>query len=340
MDPAGCRSGMTADHLRELVAIPGLALRLVAVEARLSAHPQFLADVDRHDDPPFVHRRTTDPEAPTLLVMPRLAAHVRSATRGWPTGWPTGTSSSELPGFGFSPPYPDGPITEVRLARTMHPSLCDRDARLPPVPSPTARTSRRTSTILIAGAHPRGRSRASSPTHAPSGLARSGRRTTTRRRRRSSPRWTQARAGRRLRPHPGDPARHARRRPQRLTDRTPLPGSPRSSSSGATCRSPATRAYPHGGDDLLGPAQIDRHLPSRPYYEGARSARLDAAGDRAEPLSTSSGTSTTTRIGRRGFYQDLRVFERLDEGGHFTIAEVPDAMAQRFRSFAAEVRAK
>ncbi len=30
----------------------------------------------------------------------------------------------------------------------------------------------------------------------------------------------------------------------------------------------------------------------------------------------------------RGFYQDLRVFERLEEGGHFTIAEVPDAMAQ------------
>mgnify|MGYP003755783967 CR=1 FL=1 len=30
-------------------------------------------------------------------------------------------------------------------------------------------------------------------------------------------------------------------------------------------------------------------------------------------------------------------FERLEEGGHFTIAGVPDAMAARFRAFAVDL---
>ena len=37
----------------------------------------------------------------------------------------------------------------------------------------------------------------------------------------------------------------------------------------------------------------------------------------------------------RRFYRDLRVFERLAEGGHFTVAEVPEAMAERVREFVA-----
>jgi hypothetical protein len=39
----------------------------------------------------------------------------------------------------------------------------------------------------------------------------------------------------------------------------------------------------------------------------------------------------------RSFYRDLRMFERLEEGGHFTVAEVPAAMAARVRSFAQEL---
>ena len=35
----------------------------------------------------------------------------------------------------------------------------------------------------------------------------------------------------------------------------------------------------------------------------------------------------------RRHYLDLRVFDRLDEGGHFTIGEVPDEMAARVREF-------
>ena len=39
----------------------------------------------------------------------------------------------------------------------------------------------------------------------------------------------------------------------------------------------------------------------------------------------------------REFYRDLRVFERLDEGGHFAVAEVPGGMADRTRAFARDL---
>ncbi len=39
----------------------------------------------------------------------------------------------------------------------------------------------------------------------------------------------------------------------------------------------------------------------------------------------------------RGFYLDLHAFERLEEGGHFTVAEVPQAMADRVRAFARDL---
>ena len=39
----------------------------------------------------------------------------------------------------------------------------------------------------------------------------------------------------------------------------------------------------------------------------------------------------------RDFYRDLRCFERLDEGGHFAAAEVPEAMAERMRWFLREL---
>jgi pimeloyl-ACP methyl ester carboxylesterase len=39
----------------------------------------------------------------------------------------------------------------------------------------------------------------------------------------------------------------------------------------------------------------------------------------------------------RDYYRDLRTFERLDEGGHFAVAEVPQAMAARTRAFAREL---
>ncbi|WP_448711831.1 hypothetical protein [Microbacterium profundi] len=36
----------------------------------------------------------------------------------------------------------------------------------------------------------------------------------------------------------------------------------------------------------------------------------------------------------RSFYRDLRSFDRMPEGGHFAVAEVPQAIATRMRDFA------
>ena len=36
----------------------------------------------------------------------------------------------------------------------------------------------------------------------------------------------------------------------------------------------------------------------------------------------------------RRHYLDLRVFDRLEEGGHFTVGEVPAELAARVREFA------
>jgi hypothetical protein len=41
----------------------------------------------------------------------------------------------------------------------------------------------------------------------------------------------------------------------------------------------------------------------------------------------------------RAFYRDLRGFERLPEGGHFAVAEVPTQMAARVRAFAVAIGA-
>jgi hypothetical protein len=75
----------------------------------------------------------------------------------------------------------------------------------------------------------------------------------------------------------------------------------------------------------------------RPYYEGA-----DLPGP-MPPVQVPAAVfiqrhegSYPESIARR-FYQDLRVLERLDEGGHFAVGEVPQAMAQRTRAFAREL---
>ncbi|MEW1974316.1 MULTISPECIES: hypothetical protein [Microbacterium] len=39
----------------------------------------------------------------------------------------------------------------------------------------------------------------------------------------------------------------------------------------------------------------------------------------------------------RSFYRDLRSFDRMPEGGHFAVAEVPQAIATRMRDFAREL---
>src|SRR5690606_15900426 len=104
-------SGMTAGYLRELVGT-WIDWDWRAREAWLNRHPQYVVPVDG-TDLHYVH-------APALLVM-----------HGWPHTFALQLDFADLlpdmhvvvaslPGFGFSTPYPDGPMTEKRLASTVH----------------------------------------------------------------------------------------------------------------------------------------------------------------------------------------------------------------------------
>ncbi|WP_318247121.1 epoxide hydrolase family protein [Microbacterium gallinarum] len=135
-------SGMSAAYLSALVQ-SWRTFDWRAREAWLNTHPQFvvaIGDADIH----FAHLPSSRADAPALLVM-----------HGWPHTFALQLDFAKLlpdfhvvvpsiPGFAFSSPYRDGTIDERRLASTMHRLMTEvlgyRSY------SPTARTSRRTST--------------------------------------------------------------------------------------------------------------------------------------------------------------------------------------------------
>ncbi|MBM7505939.1 epoxide hydrolase N-terminal domain-containing protein [Agromyces aurantiacus] len=107
-------SGMNAAYLRELVD-SWKHWDWRSREAWLNRHPQFTAQIDDarvH----FAHLRSDRPDVPALLVM-----------HGWPHTFALQLDLADqlpdvhvvvasLPGFAFSSPYADGPMTERRLA--------------------------------------------------------------------------------------------------------------------------------------------------------------------------------------------------------------------------------
>ncbi|MGW4929721.1 epoxide hydrolase family protein [Agromyces sp. NPDC004153] len=116
-------SGMSAAYLRELVDT-WLGWDWREREAWLNGHPQFTVPIDDavvH----FMHRRAEQADAPVLLVM-----------HGWPHTFALQLDFADalpdfhvvvasMPGFAFSSPYADGPMTEKRLAATMHALMTD-----------------------------------------------------------------------------------------------------------------------------------------------------------------------------------------------------------------------
>jgi pimeloyl-ACP methyl ester carboxylesterase len=85
----------------------------------LNAHPQFLAEIG-DTTVHFAHLRSARADAPVMLVM-----------HGWPHTFALQLDFADLlpdfhvvvpslPGFAFSTAYAEGPVTEVRLAATMH----------------------------------------------------------------------------------------------------------------------------------------------------------------------------------------------------------------------------
>jgi pimeloyl-ACP methyl ester carboxylesterase len=73
----------------------------------------------------------------------------------------------------------------------------------------------------------------------------------------------------------------------------------------------------------------------RPYYEGADTPAPMAPTDVPAAVFIQRHEADYPEVLARDFYRDLRVFERLDRGGHFTVAERPHEMAERVRAFVA-----
>lgn len=75
----------------------------------------------------------------------------------------------------------------------------------------------------------------------------------------------------------------------------------------------------------------------RPYYEGAGALAEIAPVTVPAAVFIQRHEHDYPESFARSFYRDLQIFERLDEGGHFTVAEVPGAMAERVRAFASQL---
>jgi epoxide hydrolase len=329
-------SGMTADYLRDMVR-SWSTFDWRGREAQLNRHPQFLAEIDDATIH-FVQQRAARDDAPALLVM-----------HGWPHLFSLQLDFADLlddfhvvlpsfPGFAFSPPYSSGPITETRLAATMH-ALMTRvlgyERYLTYGEDVSANVN-----DLIAASHP----------EVVSGIL-----------------VTHAHF-----PTAGERAELVAPDERAFFDRLAADHGTHGAYGHVQATRPDTLAAalndsPAGllawlvekfvewsdtpADD---PAGVERRISRarllteatlywvtqsigssfRPYHEGA-----DTPGP--IPAVTVPASVHIQRHERdypeslaRSFYRDLRIFERLDEGGHFTVAEVPAAMAQRTRTFA------
>jgi len=328
-------SGLSAAYLRELID-SWIDWDWRAREAWLNRHPQFIAEIG-DADVHFAHLRSERADAPALLVM-----------HGWPHTFALQLDFADrlpdfhvvvasMPGFAFSSPYADGPMSEKRIAATMHALMTDvlgYERYVTYGEDVTANVS-----DLIAASYPE-QVAAIVATHAhfPTGEEREA--------------LTDA-AERAffddLAAHHGPDGAYGHvqaTRPDTLA--VALNDSPAGLLAWLAEKLVEWSDTPWGDpsaverrisrDRILTEAMIYWVTQSigssfRPYYEGA---------DQPDPIPPTSVPAAVfiqrheaaypESLARR-HYLDLRVFDRLDEGGHFTVAEVPDAMAERVREF-------
>jgi pimeloyl-ACP methyl ester carboxylesterase len=324
--PRRMASGMSATLLRELVDA-WIALDWRAREEWLNGHPQFVArvgDADIH----FAHLRSANPDAPALLVM-----------HGWPHTFALQLALAErlpdvhvvvpsFPGFAFSPAA-DQPLSERFLAETMHALMADvlgYDRYVTYGEDVSANVS-----DLIAATHPDAvRGIVATHAHFPT------------------------KAERKHLVAPDEVAFFARiaadhdehgayghvqaTRPDTLA--AALNDSPVgllawlaekliewSDRPGAVTRQAIlTEATIYWATQSIGTS-------FRPYYEGADDPAQIPPVEVPAAVFVQRHEADYPESLARDFYRDLRVFERLDEGGHFTAAEVPDSLAERIRRF-------
>ncbi|MFK3677349.1 epoxide hydrolase family protein [Microbacterium sp. NPDC090218] len=338
--PRRMPSGMSAQWLRELVdAWAEWDWR--AREEWLAGFPQFLADVDGTDIH-FARMESSRPDAPALLIM-----------HGWPHTFALQLDVAamlpdfdvvvaSLPGFAFSQPYADGPMSERRIAETMHRLMTDvlgYDSYLTYGEDVSANIS-----DLIAGAYP-GQVAGIIATHAHFG-------TPAERQATDDPEVRAFFARLDAEHGPNGSYGHVQwARPDTLA--AALNDSPAgllawiaeklSEWADTPGDDPAAVEAVISRDRILTEAMIYWVTQSiatsfRPYYEGADTPEAMPVVEVPAAVYIQRHEHDYPEGLARRFYTDLRVFERLERGGHFTIAEVPEGMAERFRSFAAALR--
>lgn len=332
---------MNSAYLRELVE-SWRTFDWPAREAWLNAHPQHLVTID-DADLHFVHLRSADPGAPALLVM-----------HGWPHTFALQLDFADLltdfdvvvpslPGFGFSTPYRSGPMTEQRLASTMHALMKDvlgYETYLTYGEDVSANVS-----DLLASRHPESvigviATHAHFPTRAE-------------RRALTAPdeRAFFARIA-------DDHERHGAYGHVQATRPDTLAAALNDSPAGLAAWL-AEKLVEWSDTPTGDPAALEQRISRervlteatiywvtqtiadsfRPYYEGADQPDSIAPVEVPAAVFIQRHESDYPESLARAFYRDLRVFERLPEGGHFAVAEVPTQMAARVRAFAVAIGA-
>lgn len=333
-------SGMTTDYLRELVA-SWADFDWRARERWLNSHPQVLVDVDG-TTVHAVHRRASAVEAPAVLVM-----------HGWPHTFALQLEFADrlddfhvvvpsLPGFAFSPAYADRPFTVSAVAQTMHALMTDGlgyDEYFVYGEDVTADVN-----DLLAATHPDA-VLGEIVTHAHFGTP----------------------AERSTIDDPAVAAFFDRRAAEsgRTSGYAHVQGTRPDTLAAALNDSPPgllawlTEKFVEWADaDDSDPVTLERRISRerilteatiywatqsigtsfRPYHEGDDAHEPIPAVTVPASVHIQKHEAEYPEALARAFYRDLRTFERLEEGGHFTIAEVPGAMADRLRALAMSVR--
>jgi pimeloyl-ACP methyl ester carboxylesterase len=329
-------SGMNATYLADLVD-EWRRFDWRAREVWLNRHPQFLADVG-DTTLHFVHQRSARDDAPALLVM-----------HGWPHTFALQLDFADLlpdfhvivpsfPGFGYSTPYAEGPMNEVRLAASMHALMTDvlgyeryftygEDVSANVNDLIAASYPEAVTGVLVTHSHFPSRAERTTLT-APDESAFFARLDA----------WGGAN---------GAYGHVQATRPDTLA--AALNDSPGGLLAWLAEKLVEWSDTP-GGDPWRVERRISRErilteamiywttrsiaTSFRPYYEGADQP------DEMPPVEVPASVHIQRHEGdypeslARRFYRDLRVFERLEEGGHFAVAEVPGQMADRTRAFA------
>lgn len=329
-------SGMTSDYLQELLdSWRDIDWRLR--EDWLNTHPQFLVEID-DAELHFVHMRTDKDDAPAILVM-----------HGWPHTFALQLDFAtllhdfhvvvpSLPGFAFSSSYRRGEWSTERVANTMHQLMTEvlgysryltygEDVSADINDLLAARYPENVAGIIATHAHiPSGQDRARFT--APDEVAFLERLAD----------WSRSEGGyahaQGTRPDTvaaglnDSPAGLLAWIVEKLVEWSDTPtGDPRKVEERISRERILSEAMIYWTTQSIGTS-------FRPYYEASEpEGGIPAVTVPAAVFIQRHEADYPESFARR-FYQDLRVFERLDEGGHFAIAEVPEAMAERVRTFA------